>query len=80
MSRERNTYFFPTAIRRMMKQFGATVVSQGSIESMIELLERRTREITAYAVKLASHAGRKRVNKEDIRLAIDVLKEGQPTD
>ncbi|MHA1733088.1 MAG: histone [Promethearchaeota archaeon] len=75
MSRDGNKYFFPTAIRRLMKQFGAGAVSKGSVEGLIGILEERSREVTAYAVKLAKHANRKRVTKEDILLAIEYVQE-----
>ena len=69
-----NPYFRKTPLRRLMKSSGAGVVADNAIESLIDQLEKKAREITDVAIKIAEHAGRKTVTAEDIKLAMDHLK------
>lgn len=69
-----NPYFRKTPLRRLMKSSGAAVVADSAIEALSEQLERKAREITDVAIKIAEHAGRKTVTAGDIQLALDHLK------
>ena len=74
-AKTKNPYFCKTSLRRLMKQAGAGPVSEDAIESLIIQLEKRGREITQIAIKMAEHAGRKTVTAEDIELAMDYVKQ-----
>jgi histone H3/H4 len=67
-------YFRKTPLRRLMKTSGAGVVADNAIDTLADQLEKKAREITDVAIKIAEHAGRKTVTAEDIKLALDHLK------
>jgi len=69
----KNPYFSKTPLRRLMKQAGAGPVSEDAIQSLITQLEKRGRDITQVAIKMAEHAGRKTVTANDIALAMDYV-------
>jgi len=56
-------------VEKLIRKGGAVRVSRDASKELGLILEERAAEISAKAVKLAKHAGRKTVNAEDIRLA-----------
>ena len=57
-------------VRDLMKENGAKLVAKDAVMKLVEYLEGSIEEITMKAVKLAKHAGRKKVMMSDITLAI----------
>jgi histone H3/H4 len=57
------------AAKRMLKEAGAKRVSDDALTEFAETVNRYAYKIAAKAIRLASHAKRKTVNKEDIELA-----------
>ena len=56
-------------MERILKNTGAERVSEKASERFAEVVEELAMEIGEGAVRLANHAGRKTVKREDIRLA-----------
>jgi histone H3/H4 len=59
----------PASVLEVMKSAGAKRVSEDAVEYLTTLLIKIAREISKEAVKLAKHARRKTVMKEDVELA-----------
>ena len=57
-------------IGRIIKNAGGQRVSEDAENARNKFLEKRAKEISRQAVKLAKHAGRVTVNASDIELAI----------
>ena len=57
------------AMEKILKQAGAERVSEEAKTALKEVIEEHVLKISADAVKLAAHAGRKTVKPEDIALA-----------
>jgi histone H3/H4 len=57
-------------VRDLMKENGAKLVAKDAVMKLVEYLEGSIEEITMKAVKLAKHAGRKKIMMSDITLAI----------
>ncbi len=57
------------AMEKIMKQAGADRVSDKAKVALKDIVEEITEKISANAVKLAAHAGRKTVKEGDIKLA-----------
>jgi len=57
------------AMEKIMKQAGAERVSDKAKVALKDVIEERVAKIAADAVRLASHAGRKTVKEEDVKLA-----------
>ncbi|PIU21545.1 MAG: histone [Candidatus Diapherotrites archaeon CG08_land_8_20_14_0_20_34_12] len=61
----------PTAaVDRVIRKGGATRVSEGAARTLAEQLEEEGIKIAQKAVNFATHAKRRTVTEEDIRLAI----------
>lgn len=56
-------------LERLMKKNGADRVSMSACEELRDVLEEVTADVTRKAIKLAAHANRKTVTREDIKLA-----------
>ncbi len=57
------------SVKKMLKKLGAERVSDGAAAEMAEVVEKYAYAIAKKAVKLAAHAKRKTIKKEDIDLA-----------
>ncbi|PIN75182.1 histone [Candidatus Woesearchaeota archaeon CG10_big_fil_rev_8_21_14_0_10_36_11] len=57
------------AMDKIMREAGATRVSDDAKAALAELLEQKAIEISAEAKRFAEHAGRKTVTEKDIRLS-----------
>ena len=57
-----------STIERAMKKAGAERVSKNAVEKMAAKVEKFIEEQTKKAIKIAEHAGRKTIKKEDIDL------------
>ncbi len=57
------------AIHRLIEKAGAARVGNGAVEALREVLENIAVEIGKDALDFASHAGRRTVRAEDIKLA-----------
>ena len=56
-------------MERILKNAGAERVSERAAERFAEVVEELAMEIGVGAVRLANHAGRKTVKRDDIQLA-----------
>lgn len=57
-------------IGRIIKNAGAERVSDDARAALAKILEEKGEEISAQAVKLAKHAGRKTIKASDIEMAV----------
>ncbi len=57
------------AMEKILKQAGAERVSDKAKVALKNVVEEMTEKIAVSAVRLSSHAGRKTVKEEDIKLA-----------
>ena len=60
-------------VKRILKNAGANRVSDNACDVLAEQIEVQGTLIAESAVKLARHAGRKTVKKEDVVLAVKTL-------
>jgi histone H3/H4 len=68
--KDRSHFIAKAPVRRLMKQEGASLVSQDALMLMIDTPESHAEVITKKAIKLVIEDGRKRVTPQDIDLAI----------
>jgi histone H3/H4 len=61
------------AIHRLIEKAGAPRVGDDAVEELKVILEDVAVKVSREALELASHAGRKTVKAEDIRLAVKRL-------
>ena len=61
------------AIHRLIEKAGASRVGDDGVEELTLVLEEVAVKISREALDLASHAGRKTVKSEDIRLSVKRL-------
>ena len=59
------------AMEKILRNEGADRVSQNALVAMKDLMEEFGRKVARRSIKLAEHAGRKTVQKEDIRFDAD---------
>lgn len=57
------------SVDRIIRNAGADRVSEDAKEALAAILEEYGTRVSAEAIKLCKHAGRKTVKEEDIRLA-----------
>ncbi|WP_424359500.1 histone family protein [Methanocella sp. MCL-LM] len=57
------------SVDRIIRNAGADRVSEDAKEALAAILEEYGTKVSAEAIKLCKHAGRKTVKEEDIRLA-----------
>jgi histone H3/H4 len=56
-------------VEKIIREAGADRVSDSAAMELAEILEKMGLEISARAIKLAKHAGRKTITAADIKLA-----------
>ena len=57
-------------LKKMGKAVGLTRVSEGAVKTLKKILDKKAKEMSESAVKIAKHAGRNTVKEEDVRLVI----------
>ncbi len=62
-------YITKSNVKKMLKEAGASRVSEGAILKLQEMLNKLAYETATKAVKLSKHAKRKTVEESDVRLA-----------
>ncbi|MHA1268222.1 MAG: histone-like protein [Candidatus Helarchaeota archaeon] len=63
-------YFSWSPLRSLMATIGAKIVARDAVDFLIEYLSEYSIDLTKRALVLAKHAGRKKITKGDIQLAI----------
>lgn len=63
-------YFAWSPIRRLMKDNGASIVARDAVDFLIEHLEKTGMRLTDLALTFTRHAGRKKITKDDLNMAI----------
>ena len=58
-----------SAMQRLIKRAGAERVGEDAVEELSKLLENVGLRVSAKAVELAAHAGRKTVKASDVQIA-----------
>lgn len=60
-------------MRSLLQDAGASVASKDSVDEVITILENFAVTITHKALEFMTHAKRKKLNKEDVQLAVKTL-------
>lgn len=63
-------YIAWSPIRRLMKHCGGVIVARDAVDELINWLETSAEELTETALRLTHHAGRKKISREDLLMAI----------
>ena len=58
------------AMDKLIRKAGGVRVADDAKEALAEILEQKGAEISQLAKRMAEHAGRKTVTKDDIQLAV----------
>ncbi|MGQ4872758.1 MAG: histone [Promethearchaeota archaeon] len=60
-------------IRKLMKDNGAEMVAKEAVLALIDYLEKLAKDVTAKALEMTRHAGRKKLTLEDMELAMKLV-------
>ena len=60
-------------LRALMKKAGAEIVSRAAVDKLMDWLEEYAKSLTACALDIAKHAGRKKVTQGDMKIAIEMI-------
>lgn len=60
-------------LRSLMKKAGAEIVSRNAVDRLMDFLEERAKTLTACAIDISKHSGRKKITKNDMKLAIGMI-------
>ncbi len=60
-------------LRSLMKKAGAEIVSRNAVDRLMDFLEERAKTLTACAIDISKHSGRKKITNGDMRLAIAMI-------
>ena len=63
-------YISWSPIRRLMKHNGATIVARDAVNELVSWLGSSAEKLTKTALSLTKHSKRKKINRNDILLAI----------
>jgi DNA-binding protein len=63
-------YISWSPIRRLMKHNGAEIVARDAVDELVKWLETSAEGITKTALRLTKHANRKKIQRDDILMAI----------
>ncbi|MGV9171913.1 MAG: histone [Promethearchaeia archaeon] len=63
-------YISWSPIRRLMKHNGAEIVARDAVDELIDWMQKSAEKITKTALRFTEQAGRKKVTRGDIKLAI----------
>ena len=55
-----------------MKSSGAEMVAKAAVDELIVYLEKLAKDLTNKGLEMCRHAGRKKLIKEDIQMALDL--------
>jgi histone H3/H4 len=56
-----------------MKKAGAEIVSRAAVDKLMDYLEEHAKTLTACAIDIAKHSGRKKVTNGDMKIAITMV-------
>ncbi len=63
-------YISWSPIRRLMKHNGAIIVAKDAVDELVDWMGVSAEKITKTALSLTKHAKRKKITRDDIKLAI----------
>ncbi|MFO8018360.1 MAG: histone [Promethearchaeia archaeon] len=63
-------YISWSPIRRLMKHNGAEIVARDAVDELIDWMQKAAQQLTKTALRFTKQAGRKKVTRGDIKLAI----------
>jgi histone H3/H4 len=72
-ARKKRSAFARSPLRRLMKKHGGNIVAKDALDILIRNLEEVSIKLTQKALMFAKHSKRKKINKEDMHLAIKYL-------
>ena len=56
-----------------MKKAGAEIVSRAAVDKLMDYLEEYAKSLTACALDIAKHSGRKKVTQGDMKIAVSLV-------